>query len=367
MKQRNFYFAMMATMALAAGMTSCSDDDDYDPYADGSSVALPEYRGFILNEGSYGSNDASISFFDASEDTTTAAYNDIYYLQNGLKLGDTGQSLIYSDGSLYVAVYGSSYVARLNKAGVLQATADFSAYGQPRYMAEEDGFLYVTTYGGYVVKLQASDLSYVAKVEVGAAPERIIEEDDKLYVALGYTTDLATTDNRMAIIDINTFSVEKYVEVMENAQNVVGSDDYIFIQGYGTDWVNTPVYVYNVNTGAVENIGYNASFMVEEDNVLYAVYSATDWTTYETTNTFFSYDPRTSIYTDLTEQVVSQASELASAGIYSMSKNEYDDSFYITTTDYYSYGTLYHFCCQWNFKGSLSTWGVNANSVVVVK
>ena len=366
MKLRNFYLPVLSCLATAIGLTSCSDDD-YDPYEGGSLVAMPEYRGFILNEGSYGSNDASISFFDAAEDTTTSAYNDIFYIQNGVKLGDTGQSLIVYDNSLFVAVYGSSYVAKLNKSGVLQVETDFSSYGQPRYMAAEDDYLYVTTYGGYVVKLSTSDLSYIDKVEVGAAPERIIEEDGKLYVALGYTTDLATTDNRMAIIDVESFEVEQYVEVMENAQNVVGDGNYIFIQGYGTDWVNTPVYVYNVSTGEAKNIGYNASFMVEEDNVLYAVYSETDWTTYETSNTFFSYDPSTETYTDLTSQVVSQASELASAGIYSMSVNPYDDSFYITTTDYYSYGTVYHFCCEWNYKSSFSTWGVNANSVVVIR
>lgn len=366
MKTRSSYLAILCGMAIMGGFASCDDDDDDDiDAATSTSDSFPDNMGFVLNEGSYGSNDACIAYFDADEDTTTTEYCDIFLMQNGIYLGDTGQSLIEYDDNLYVSVYGSSYVAKLSRYGILQATIDFSDYGQPRYMAAEDGYLYVTCYGGYVVKLNASTLNYVDKVEVGAAPERIIEEDGYLYVALGYTTDLATTDNRMAVISIADFAVEKYVDVMENAQNVVGDDTYIFIQGYGTDWVNTPVYVYNTQTGDVTDTGLYASFMAEDDDVLYAVYSQTDWTTYESTNTFYSYDPATSTYTDFTETITSQVEELAGDGIYCMTNGE-DDTFYITTTDYYSYGTVYHFSSSWKLLGSFTSWGVNANSVVVV-
>lgn len=385
MKIGSNYIAILCGLLVFGTITSCNDDDDDDDddivisdddegeditdetvkNQENADSAFPENIGYVLNEGSYGSNDACIAYFDADEDTTTAEYYDIFFMQNGIYLGDTGQNLIEYDDNLYVSVYGSSYVARLSKYGVLQTTIDFSDYGQPRYLEAEDGYLYVSCYGGYVVKLDASTLAYVDKVEVGAAPERMVEEGDKLYVALGYTTDLATTDNRMAVIDLESFVVEKYVDVMENAQNVAGDGNYIFIQGYGTDWVNTPVYVYNNLTGDVSDTGYYASFMAVEDNELFAVYSATDWTTYESTNTFYSYNPITDTYTDLTETITSQVSSLASDGIYCMTNGE-DDSFYLTTTDYYSYGTVYHFSNSWQLLGSFTSWGVNANSVVVV-
>ena len=151
MKFRNLFLSALCGLAVSTAFTSCSDDK-YDPFEYGSNVALPEHRGLVLNEGSFQKNNASIAFFDAVMDTTTKAANDLYLIQNKKQLGDTGQDLIVEDNNIYVSVYGSSYVAKLNKAGIEQARKAFgSDLGQPRYLAECDGFIYVTTYGGYVV------------------------------------------------------------------------------------------------------------------------------------------------------------------------------------------------------------------------
>ena len=200
MQFRSLFLSALCGLAVSTAFTSCSDDK-YDPIEYGSNVALPEHRGLVLNEGSYKLNNASISFFDAVEVTTTKATNDLFYIQSKKQLGDTSQDLFVEDNNIYVSIYGSSYVAKLNKAGFEQARREFgSDLGQPRYMAECDGNIYVTTYGGYVVKLNANDLSVVGKVKVGPAAERIDEEDGILYVACGNTLDY-TPDNRMFIID----------------------------------------------------------------------------------------------------------------------------------------------------------------------
>ena len=232
MKFRSLFLSALCGLAVSTAFTSCSDDE-YDPYEYGSKVALPEHRGLVLNEGSYQLNNSSISFFDAVEDTTTKATNDLFYIQNKKQLGDTGQDVIVEDNNIYVSVYGSSYVVKLNKAGIEQARREFgSDLGQPRYMAECDGNIYVTTYGGYVVKLNANDLSVVGKVKVGPAAERIDEEDGILYVACGNTLDY-TPDNRMFIIDTKNFTdaAVKSLDVCDNTQLVCATDKYVFIQG----------------------------------------------------------------------------------------------------------------------------------------
>ena len=196
MKFRSLFLSALCVLAVSTAFTSCSDDDEYNPYEYGSSVALPEHRGLVLNEGSFQKNNASIAFFDAVMDTTTMAANDLYLIQNKKQLGDTGQDLISEDINIYVTIYGSSYVAKLTKAGIEQTRRAFgNDLGKPRYMAECHGYIYVTTYGGYVVKLNANDLSVVAKVTVGKAAERIDEEDGILYVACGNTLD-GVPDNR---------------------------------------------------------------------------------------------------------------------------------------------------------------------------
>lgn len=369
MKFRSLFLSALCGLAVSTAFTSCSDDE-YDPYEYGSKVALPEHRGLVLNEGSYQLNNSSISFFDAVEDTTTKATNDLFYIQNKKQLGDTGQDVIVEDNNIYVSVYGSSYVVKLNKAGIEQARREFgSDLGQPRYMAECDGNIYVTTYGGYVVKLNANDLSVVGKVKVGPAAERIDEEDGILYVACGNTLDY-TPDNRMFIIDTKNFTdaAVKSLDVCDNTQLVCATDKYVFIQGYGLDWTNTPFWVYDIKSGKAEDTGLYATYAIttNDDNKSFAVYSMTDWTTYETVNTFFVYDAATKTKTDVTSKITSAVSELASSSLYAVSEGE-NGSFYITTTQYSAgNGTVYHFDSNYKLLGSFTSWGQNPKKVVVM-
>ena len=251
MKFRSIFLSALCGLAVSAAMTSCSDDDGYDPFEYGSKIALPQHRGYVLNEGTNKLNNTCISFFDAVNDTTTSKEYDLYFVQNGKQLGDTGQDIIVEDNNIYVSVYGSSYVAKLNKAGMEQVRKSFgSDLGQPRYLAECNGFIYVTTYGGYVVKLNANDLTEAGKVAVGPAAERIDEENGILYVACGNTLDYQP-DNRMFIIDTKNFTdaATKSVDVCDNTQLVCATDNYVFIQGYGADWTNTPLWVYDIKSG----------------------------------------------------------------------------------------------------------------------
>lgn len=369
MKFRNLFLSALCGLAVSTAFTSCSDDK-YDPYEYGSNVALPEHRGLVLNEGTFGLNNASIAFFDAVKDTTTKAANDLYLIQNKKQLGDTGQDLIVEDNNIYVSIYGSSYVAKLNKAGIEQARKSFgSDLGQPRYLAECDGFIYVTTYGGYVVKLNANDLSEAGKVKVGPAAERIDEENGILYVACGSTLD-GQPDKRMFIIDTKNFTdaATKSVDVCDNTQFVCATDNYVFIQGYGADWTNTPLWVYNIKSGKAEDTGEYATYVIEgeNDNKAFAVFSNTDWSTRETTNTYFVYDASTKTKTDVTSKITSTASALANATIYSISEGE-NGSFYITTTLLSAgNGTVYHFDSNYKLLGSFTSWGQNPKKVVVM-
>ena len=188
MKFRSLFLSALCGLAVSTAFTSCSDDDGYDPYEYGSKVPLPEHRGLVLNEGTQGKNNASISFFDAAKDTTTKATNNLYFIQNKKNLGDTGQDLITYNSNTYVVVYGSNYIAKLNKAGIEQNRYSFAEnHGQPRYVVAYEGYLYVTTVGGYIVKLDANTLQLDADCIIGKTPERIVEKDGILYVAIGNT------------------------------------------------------------------------------------------------------------------------------------------------------------------------------------
>ena len=339
MKFRSMYLTALCGLAVSAAFTSCSDDDEYDPFEYGSKVALPEHRGYILNEGSYKQNNASIAFFDSDRDTTTTKSIDLYYMQNGKQLGDTGQDIIEYDGNVYVVMYGSNYVAKLNKAGIEEKRVTFD-----------------------------KTLEKKGEVEVGKAPEHIVIEDNKIYVALGNAYDNTNTNNKVAIIDTNNFNTTgvKKVDVMDNTQVVVECGDYIMVQGYGADWTYTPLYALNTKTGKARDTGEYTTHIVEQDNKALCAWSMTDWSTYETTNTYYVYDPVAMKKTDVTATITAAAPELKSATIYGMSEGK-DDSFYILTSQYSAGpGSVYHFSKNYTLLSKMTTWGQNPRKVILV-
>ena len=171
------------------------------------------------------------------------------------------------------------------------ATISFDASeGQPRYLAAKNGKIYVTLYGGYVAKIDAASFQKEAMVQVGSNPEGIVESNGKLYVCnsgWGY-------DNTMSVIDIATFTVEKTVEVASNPNEIIAAGGKIFIQSYGGAYpdYDYQVQMYDPASGNVERLTA-ATKLAAYDDVVYIVYSDTDWATYTTTNVFSTYNVET--------------------------------------------------------------------------
>lgn len=374
MKFRSIFFTALCGLAVSTAMTSCSDDD-YDPFAGGSKVALPEHMGYILNQGSFNMNNANIVYFDWKADTLNKSSNvehDLFYIQNGKMLGDTGQDMIMYEGSLYVVVYGSNYIVKLNRAGVEQTRKQIpTTYGQPRYIAANDGSVYVTCLGGYVVKLSATDLAEQGKVTVGHTPEHIDIEDGILYVAQGNNYDYEDTkqDNRIAIVDTKNFNDKavEYVDVMPNTQVVVASDNYVAVQGYGYDWTNTPLWIYNIKNKVAEDTGECCTHVtkVEGSDKFFCAYSKTDWNTRQTVNTYFLYNPATKTKEDITSTITKLDDSLSNCTLYGLSAGK-DGSFYILNS-FYSAGNGRYFHVYDNFQHVTvnSTWGQNPCKVVL--
>ena len=86
MKFRSLFLAVLSGLAITAGFTSCSDDDDWDWSKEGSKVEMSENRAFIINEGSMNKNNATMTYFDWTTDQTYK--NDLFITQNGTLMGD---------------------------------------------------------------------------------------------------------------------------------------------------------------------------------------------------------------------------------------------------------------------------------------
>lgn len=350
MKFRSLFLAVLCTLFMGVSLTSCSDDDDDDEVTTGV---------FILNEGKSENNNAGISVYNPETHAVTA---DIYMSQNDKGLGDTGQDMIQYGNYVYVTVYGSSRLVKLDKAGVEVASLTFSAEdGQPRYMAAEDGKLYVTLYSGKVARINAADLKIEKYVQVGKNPEQIVEEDDKLFVANSGWGE----DNTVSVIDIRTFEVVKTVEVVVNPNYLQEAEGYVYVISYG-NFGNVPYTLSRINTRtyAVEKIT-TATLMAEHDDVIYLVNSVTDWSTYTTTTTFFTYDARRGVLNNASFlQDSPEVRKLATKSIYMIEIDPNNGDIYIGISDYNNNGDVYRFTRTGEFVKEITTGSLNPNNMV---
>jgi hypothetical protein len=147
---------------------------------------------------------------------------------------------------------------------------------------------------------------------------------------------------------------------MDNPDHIIKANDRVFVQGYGAAY-DYPWGELNLSTGKFTPIG-NASSWTEYDDVIYLVNSVTDWSTYTTTNYFFTYNAKTS---KLSEWKLSGApAALASTSVYGMSTNKKTGDIYIMTTDFVNNGKVYHVKKDGTFVKSFDSTGVNPRKIV---
>ena len=346
-------------LAIALAFTACSKDDDPKPNDDGTKLTLPASRVFILNEGSFKQNNAGITFYAPNKDASFIA--NIYKMQNGKELGNTGQDMILYKDNIYVSVYESSLLLKLNTAGVEQKRLSFSKQdGQPRYLLGYEGKIYVTLYSGKVAKIDAETFTIEGYATVGANPEGIAIANGFLCVAnSGWGKD-----NTVTIIDARSMLVTNTITVAQNPEKVLVSEGKFFVQGYGGSYPNYtyPVQYVDISTGAVKTIAKATNFC-EYRGTIYMVYSDTDWKTYKTTNTCSSYDVRTGTLNS-SNFLNNMPDALGSTSVYMMEVNPNNGDIYIGTSDYKTNGDIYRFDRNGKLIEKFSSGGINPNNAV---
>ena len=360
MKFRNYLLAMASLLVASFGFTGCSDDDD-----DNSSSSNPEDKvAYILNEGSWGDNNSTITGLYWQTNTLFGG-ECVYKSQNQQAIGDVGQDLVKDGKNLYLIVWASSYIAKLDKNGkelarANLATGELASLGAPRYGVVEGKYLYVSCYGNYVAKFNKSDLSFVSKVAVGNHPERLTVSNGYIYCTSS-TDESYNNDNRLAKINLKEFKEATFFTPMSNMDRIMEVEDRIFVQGYG-DAFDYPWGEVNTTTGEFTQIG-NASVWAENDDVIYTINGVTNWDTYETTNYFATYNVKTRKYTEGIF-LKNAPAELSSVGIYGMDFNPYNDYLYITTSDYVNNSKVYVFNNKLEYVTMFESTGVNAKKIV---
>ena len=197
---------------------------------------------YILNEGLFNMNNSSISYYDF---TTGEYIADYFSQQNGRGLGDTGNDLQQYGSKLYCIVNVSSTIEvmtpDLKSIKRIAVVNDEGKARQPRKVAFEGGKAYITCFDGYVIRLDTASLEIDGICQVGLNPEGICIVGKRAYVCNSGGLNNPTYDNSVSVINLQSFTEEKKIEVVINPCVIVADNDR---------------YVYAISRGNYGKIGY---------------------------------------------------------------------------------------------------------------
>ncbi len=193
-------------------------------------LSVPEYtsiQGFyLLNEGNMGSNKSTLDYYSYDNGMY---FRNIYASANPdvpKELGDVGND---------IKIYGNRLYAVINCSNKIDVMDKYTAkkIGQIdipncRYIRFYKGFAYITSYAGpvqinpnyeqlgYVAKVDTATLQVVSQCLVGFQPDELEIVGDKIYVANSGGYMFPNYENTVSVIDIETFTEVKHIEVARN-------------------------------------------------------------------------------------------------------------------------------------------------------
>ncbi len=356
MDKRFFMLCVFFVSAMALFFTGCKGNDEPEP----EPVVPSEYL-YVLNNGRYGSNNASLTLYDVEKGVATQG---IFEKQNGRRLGDTGQDILVYGSKMYIAMFGESTVevTDLEAKSIKQIKTE----GQPRFFTAYGGKVYVTYFNGFVARIDTISLTVEAKTAVGRNPEQIAAANGKLYVAnsggLDFNTEVGY-DKTVSVVDIATFAETRKIVVAVNPSDVLfdkNSHIYVVSNGNYMDIPNVLQKI-NVNTSDVTVVtAIHATYMASVGTKLYAIHSQydSDW---NQVITFYAYD--------MASNAVLSNNFIGSRKVdfpYKVSTDEESGEVYITSSDWINDGDVYIFDKSLQFVGKFEA-GLTPMKVVKIK
>lgn len=340
-------FKAAAVTALISIFWSCTEDVTVPD--DGIRPSGSAVKGFyLLNEGSWGHNNATLDYFDLSSGTYTrdcfsTANPDLEY-----GLGDVGNDIFIS-GDLLFIIMNSSNIVEIASASDARHIAEVPV-PNCRYGTVADGFLYVTSYAddGTLYKISLDGYKIEGTLKVGYEPEQLHYHDGFIYVLNSGGYHAPDYDDTITVVDTETFTVEKTVQTgFRNLSKIICMGDVEYITSAG-DYGEDPgaVFSYDPASGEISLIhGQSVSNWCLSGNIIY-----TQSVTYDE-----SWNAGTSFGT-IKDAVFSDSDFLDLEGIslkscYGLAANpETGELVVCDAGDYKAEGSVYYF----NADGSLS-------------
>lgn len=342
---------MTLVLLISVGITSCTSDDrepegfqtpPAGTYADGI---------FILNEGGFGSSNASVSYIDNNDQI----FNGIYTAETGMNLGDVAQSMAFNDELAYIVVNNSSTIEIVNRFTFEHMETVTNLLLNPRYITFSGNKGYISDWGDpnnieddFIAVLNLQTNIIEATIAVPEGPEQLLAANGNLYIAhtggYGY-------GNTISVINTNTQIITNTITVADVPNGMVIENQSLYVMCSGKapftgEETTAALFKINLNTNAVENSqqfpeGEHPKFLQLANNELYYTKSTSVYTT--STNTL-----------QISQSSLLDISEDGGSILYGFAVN--NDKIYIADAkDYASNGEALIYSLTGNFQQSFTT------------
>ena len=206
-------------ITLIVFIFSCKKDDTPTPVVPKVTTGV-----YVLNQGLYGANNTTLTYYDFVSKTQTTDY---FKFINGFGLGDTGSDFIVYGSKAYIVMNNSGYVAVMNgiTAGFMD-TISFKNAGinrGPENIAGGGNYVFVSSTDGTVAVIDTFTLKIQKFITVGSNPAQMAVSGNNLYISNtgGFS---ASYDSTVSIIDMNTLTETGKITVGINPGSIAADN-----------------------------------------------------------------------------------------------------------------------------------------------
>jgi len=227
MPARILYFIFVLSLISA----SCMKDNEL--WAPGDISIHESTKGlFIVNEGNFMYNNASLSYYDIE---TKEVYNDIFFHTNGLPLGDIATSMTINDSLGYIVVNNSGKINIIN-------INTFEYRGKITGLTSPRNIHLINDEKAYVSDLYSSSITIIdplaqeikGAIDISNNESPFFQHTTEEMISYGryVFSNCWSFDNKILVIDSNTDELVDSIEVLIQPRSMA-------IDRFGKIWVLT--------------------------------------------------------------------------------------------------------------------------------
>jgi len=213
----NRKYLVRVCIAVCITMTACEPEP--------VKIKSPSFQGsagvFVLNEGNFMSENASLSFYDYKK---KEVYNQIFFSANHVPLGDVAQSMTFYGEKGFIVVNNSAKIHCINS-GDATIIGKITGFESPRYMLViDDRKAYVSDmYARKIYIVDPASLMVTGTIDTDNHSGQYYQHSAEQMIRIGNKIFAAcwSFDDKILVIDIQSDRVTDSVTVTKQPNSMV--------------------------------------------------------------------------------------------------------------------------------------------------